>query len=211
VLVALLAAVLLLGGCTGPSAGSSAASSTASGAGRSSGAEAPQGGGVDVDTAALRAQKREAGVAACRPGAGSNQLPRLTLRCLGGGKNVDLSTLRGPMVINLFAQWCGPCRAELPYYQTLHRKAAGTVGVLGVDYLDTQPGRALGLVKQTGVTYPLLADPRGELRGPLRIRFTPSIVFLHRDGSVEVVPRSVRSYAELRTLVQQQLDVRLPA
>jgi thiol-disulfide isomerase/thioredoxin len=196
-------AVLLLAGCTASPSGSSSASGGGDG-------EA-SGGRVDVDTAALRAQKRDAGVAACRAGSGSNQLPRLTLPCLGGGRAVDLSTLRGPMVINLFAQWCGPCRAEMPYYQRLHRKAAGTVGVLGVDYLDTQPARALALVKQTGVTYPLVADPLGELRGPLRIRYTPSIVFLRRDGSVEVVARSVRSYAELRRLVQQELDVRLPA
>ena len=203
-LPALLVAVLLLAGCTASPSGSSSDASARDDA-------ASGGGHVDVDTAALRAQKRDAGVAACRPGSGANELPRLTLRCLGGGKSVDLSTLRGPMVINLFAQWCGPCRAEMPYYQRLHRKAAGRVGVLGVDYLDTQPARALALVKQTGVTYPLVADPLGELRGPLRIRFTPSIVFLRRDGSVEVVARSVRSYAELRGLVQQELDVRLPA
>ena len=202
VVLALLVAVLL--------AGCGASPSGSSGGSGGSARAATGGGGVDVDTAALRAQKRDAGVAACRPGSGSNQLPHLTLRCLGGGRSVDLATLRGPMVINLFAQWCGPCRAEMPYYQQLHRKAAGTVGVLGVDYLDTQPSRALALVKQTGVTYPLVADPLGELRGPLRIRYTPSIVFLRRDGSVEVVARSVRSYAELRRLVQQELDVRLP-
>ena len=202
-LVLAVLVVVLLAGCSASPPGSSGGSGGSDRAATSSG-------GVDVDTAALRAQKRDAGVAACRPGSGTNQLPHLTLRCLGGGRSVDLATLRGPMVINLFAQWCGPCRAEMPYYQRLHRKAAGTVGVLGVDYLDTQPSRALALVKQTGVTYPLVADPLGELRGPLRIRYTPSIVFLRRDGSVEVVARSVRSYSELRRLVQQELDVRLP-
>ena len=88
----------------------------------------------------------------------------MTLPCLGGGRDVDLARLRGPMVVNLFAQWCGPCRSELPYYQELHRKAKGKVQVLGVDYLDTQPKAALELVEQTGVTYPLLADPAGNLR-----------------------------------------------
>ncbi len=171
----------------------------------------PGGSHVDVDTPELRAVKARAGVAGCPAGQGSSELPDVTLRCLGGGPDVDLSTLRGPLVINLFAQWCGPCRKELPYYEALHQKAKGAVRVVGVDYLDTQPARALALVKQTGVTYPLVADPLGELRGPLRIRFTPSIVFLRRDGSVEVVARSVRSYAELRGLVQQELDVRLPA
>jgi thiol-disulfide isomerase/thioredoxin len=166
---------------------------------------------VDVDTPQLRALKADAGVAACRPGTGRGQLPDVTLPCLGGGRSVDLSTLRGPLVVNLFAQWCGPCRQELPYYQELHRRGRGVVRVVGVDYLDVRPDQALELVKDTGVTYPLLADPSGDLRSGLKVRGLPGIVFVKADGSVETQYRVVRSYAELRTLVQDQLDVRLPA
>jgi thiol-disulfide isomerase/thioredoxin len=168
-------------------------------------------GRVDVDTAALRHLKTSAGVEPCRPETSSSRLPRTTLPCLGGGKSVDLHGLKGPLVINLFAQWCGPCRSELPYYQQLHRKAKGTLRVLGVDYLDTQPRAALELVEQTGVTYPLLADPAGDLRVPFRVRFLPGIVFVDADGHVSVLYRDFRSYAELRHLVQQQLHVRIPA
>jgi thiol-disulfide isomerase/thioredoxin len=168
-------------------------------------------GHVDVDTAALRHLRSAAGVEACKPGTSSSELPRTTLPCLGGGRSVDLHRLAGPLVINLFAQWCGPCRGELPYYQRLHRKGRGQVGVLGVDYLDTQPGAALDLVKDAGVTYPLLADPAGALRQPFRVRGLPGIVLVDADGKVTVQFRVFRSYAELRDLVQQQLDVRVPA
>jgi thiol-disulfide isomerase/thioredoxin len=171
----------------------------------------PSHGSVDVDTAALRRLHSEAGVAPCRPGTSQSRLPGLTLPCLGGGKAVDLQKLKGPLVINLFAQWCGPCRSELPYYQELHRKAKGTVAMLGIDYLDTQPEAALQLVKDTGVTYPLLADPSGDLRAPFRVRGLPGIVIVDANGNVHVQFRVFRSYAELRGLVQRQLDVRLPA
>ena len=167
---------------------------------------------VDVDTPELRALKAKAGVEDCAPGTSSNELPDVTLRCLGGGKDVDLTGLKGPLVINLFAQWCGPCRQELPYYQALHEKAKGTVRVLGIDYLDTQPAAALDLVRDTGVTYPLLADPSGELRADFRIRGLPGVVFLAADGSVaDVEFRVVRSYAELRGLVRKILYVQVPA
>src|SRR5262245_24010299 len=66
---------------------------------------------VDVDTPALRALKSRTSVEPCSPGdrAGGG-LPELTLSCLGGGRDVDLDTLRGPMVVNLWASNCGPCR-----------------------------------------------------------------------------------------------------
>lgn len=196
-LAATVCALLLtcLTGCTASSDGKTHESSS---------------GRVDVDTAALRHARAQAGVEPCRPGRSRSRLPETTLPCLGGGKAVDLHQLKGPLVINLFAQWCGPCRSELPYYQQLHRKARGEVEVVGIDYLDTQPQAALELVKDTGVTYPLLADPAGDLRGPFRVRGLPGIVMVDADGNVTVQFRVFRSYAELRDLVQQQLDVRVP-
>lgn len=171
---------------------------------------------VDVDTPALRALKAHAGIEPCRTSGVRtrvrNGMPKISLACLGGGQRVDLSRLRGPMVVNLFAQWCGPCRTELPYYQTLHAKAKGRLGVLGVDYLDPRPSGALRLAASSGVTYPLTADPSGRLRSALRVRGLPGVVLLDERGKVvDVEYRVFDSYAELRALVQQRLDVRLPA
>jgi len=170
---------------------------------------------VDVDTPALRAQKAAAGIADCPKPAGDDPvdggMPELTLSCLGGGPDVTLSDLRGPLVVNLFAQWCGPCRSEMPYYQQLHEKARGKVRVLGIDYLDTQPDRALDLVKQTGVTYPLLADPDGQVRADFKVRGLPGVVLVDEHGAVRSVEfRVVRSYDELRTLVRDGLHVDVP-
>jgi thiol-disulfide isomerase/thioredoxin len=167
---------------------------------------------VDVDTPQLRALKGSANVEPCRLGRSASRLPAVTLPCLGGGPDVDLTRLGGPLVINLFAQWCGPCRSEMPFYQALHVKARGTVRVLGIDYLDTQPAAALDLVRQTGVTYPLLADPAGALRPDFKIRGLPGVVLVDGRGRVvDVEFRVVRSYAELRALVERHLHVRLPA
>jgi thiol-disulfide isomerase/thioredoxin len=196
-LLVAICALVLVAGCTASSGGDQSRESSS--------------GRVDVDTAALRHARSAAGVEPCRPGTASSELPKKTLPCLGGGRSVDLHRLKGPLVINLFAQWCGPCRGELPYYQRLHRKGRGQVGVVGVDYLDTQPRAALDLVKAAGVTYPLLADPAGILREPFRIRGLPGIVLVDADGKVTVQFRVFRSYAQLRHLVQQQLHVQVPA
>jgi thiol-disulfide isomerase/thioredoxin len=201
-----LALAALMAGCTG--------SPPTSASGATAGPPQAADVHVDVDTPELRQLKQEAGIAPCpdvdaEPVEGG--LPPVTLPCLGGGPDVPLGGVRGPAVVNLFAQWCGPCRAELPYFEELHRKGRGTVGVLGVDYLDTRPDKALELVRDTGVTYPLLADPGGALRTDLRIRGLPGVAFVGADGSVQVQFGVVDSYAELRAMTEKQLGVRLPS
>jgi thiol-disulfide isomerase/thioredoxin len=170
---------------------------------------------VDVDTPHLRQLKSEAGVEDCVPGTSepvADGLPEVTLPCLGGGPEVDLSSLHGPLVVNLWAGWCGPCRQELPIYQRFHEKYDGRVDVLGIDYNDTQPGAALELVQQTGVTYPLLADPGSLLDGesPLpRIPGLPMLVLVDADGVVvhqEFVV--IRRLGQLEGLVEEHLGVR---
>lgn len=193
--------VLVLAGCTSddPSGGGSA--------------DGPFAVDVDVDTPELRAAKEKAGIADCPTPSGggaepTEPLPEVTLPCLGGGRDVALSQLRGPMVVNLWAQWCGPCREELPHYQEFHERAGDRVQVLGVDYQDTRPAWALDLLRETGVTYPSVADPAGELREPLAVRGLPAILLVDDQG--EVVHREfavIESYDQLAGLVEEHLGV----
>ena len=187
-----VAAMLLLTACgTTASAGSGAAGES----------------GVAVSSPQLRALKQRAGIADCKPGPGAavaDGLPSVTLPCLGGGPAVDLATLRGPLVVNLWAQWCGPCRAELPRYEAFARKYAGKVRVLGIDYQDTQPMWALQLARRAGVTYPLLADPDGRLHA----RGLPKILMVNRGGKVVYDEYGeITSVAQLERLVARHLGV----
>ena len=69
----------------------------------------------------------------------SDRLPDITLAALDGGKRLDLASLKGPAVINLWASWCVPCKRELPKYQAFSEKYAGKVDVIGVDFQETRP------------------------------------------------------------------------
>jgi thiol-disulfide isomerase/thioredoxin len=197
-LVSALAVVALLAGC-----GGSPVSRVAPGPAQ-----------VDVDTPELRALRSQAGIEPCaagRGGAVDGGLPAVSLPCLGGGEDVDLSTLRGPMVVNLWASWCGPCRKEMPLLQAFSQEYAGRVSVLGIDYQDVQPGAALELARDTGVTYPLLADPQAELDGaePFpTLRGLPFLALVDADGVVvhrEYV--ALTSQAQLEDLVAEHLGV----
>jgi len=191
---ALVAALLVLTGC-------------------SSDSPVPGRAKVDVDTPELRQLKTDAGIEDCAPGtAESGGLPDLTLACLGGGSDVDLATLQGPMVVNLWASWCGPCRKEMPAIQDFYERYGEQVPVLGIDYQDPQPAAALELAVKSGVTYPLLADPGGDVnaKDPVPpIRGLPYLLFLRADGSLSVVAGGIESADDLVELVNQHLGTDL--
>lgn len=167
---------------------------------------------IDVDTPELRQAKQEAGVAPCRPGTGANDLPAITLPCFGGGPDVDLSTLEGPLVLNLWAVYCGPCREEMPVLQQFHHQHGDRVPIIGIDYSDPQVDAAMELVTDSGVTYPLLADPQQDLLGadpfPTLINL-PMLAFVRADGSVTMLPDYVESLDELVDLVDSNLGIKL--
>ena len=169
---------------------------------------------VDVDTPALREDKAAAGIEDCVPGTADpvdGGLPTLTLPCFGGGPDVDLSTLRGPLVLNVWASWCGPCRQEMPVLQDFFEQHGDTVPVLGVDFQDPNTGLAMQQLVDRGVTYPSVADAGGELQGePLRVTPQPRTALIAPDGTVATVQtRELESVAELEELVDQYLGVDL--
>ena len=169
--------------------------------------------GVDVDTPELRQLKDRAGIAPCASGPTdpATQLPDVTLPCLGGGPEVALASVAGPAVLNLWAQWCGPCAEELPLFQRLHEDAGDRVAVLGIDWQDTQPGRALELARLSGVTYPLLADPQALVADAWRVNGLPITVFVDAGGETTVHRGVVADYTELAGLVEDHTGVTVTA
>ncbi len=172
---------------------------------------------VTVDTPALRAEKVKAGIADCprsvaKAKARAGGLPDITLPCLGGGRDVNLAGLSGaPTLINLWAQYCGPCRTEAPLLEQFHRAAGDRVRVVGLDWQDS-PGKALAFADELGMTYPQLADPDGVTRGPLRVQGLPATVLVDAQGKVVHVEYGpVTSAAQLSSLVSNHLGVDVAA
>jgi thiol-disulfide isomerase/thioredoxin len=173
---------------------------------------APNESNVRVDTPAYRTLKAAAGIADCpAPQTTGGGLPKHSLPCLGGGRRVDLSTLKGPLVLNFWYGACGPCKKEMPALAAFHKKYGDRVPILGVDSTDTQPGYALRQARRFGVTYPLVADPGGDLQGTdLTVRGYPTFFFLSADGTLsKPVSGGLHSVDEVAALVQQQLGIRL--
>ena len=173
---------------------------------------------VTVDSAELREAKERIGMADCEPGPGAapveGGLPDITLACLGGGQDVNLASLRGPMVLNLWGSFCGPCREEMPALESFREQHGDEVAVVGLDVNDVHPDKALALAEETGATYPSLADPGGEVYGTEALAFArrglPAFVFIAEDGTIAGrASGGVESVAEIEALVAEHLGVRL--
>lgn len=135
-------------------------------------------------------------------------LPDLTLPCLTRGPNVRLAGLRGtPMVLNVWASWCPPCREELGYLASLNDRAAGDVRVLGIDLLD-RPAAARAAIEDFGVNYPSVEDADGQVRAALNVQAPPVTFFVASDGAITYTKvGQIKSQAELDALVREHLGV----
>lgn len=136
-------------------------------------------------------------------------LPDLTLPCLGRGNPVRLAGVRGmPLVVNVWASWCGPCKAELPLMGEFYRAHSNQVRFLGIDLADDRAA-ALAMAAQTKMTFPSVQDPNSEVRAGLRVVGVPTTVFVRADGSIAGRASVVSSEAELAELINKYLQVKV--
>ncbi len=112
--------------------------------------------------------------------------PGITLDSLTGDP-LTLSDLRGKVVVlNLWASWCPPCRAEMPALNALYQKFRdqGLV-VLGVNttFQDDEAG-ARAAIRDWGLTFPIVFDRAGATSRQYRLQAMPTTFFIGRDGII---------------------------
>jgi len=102
----------------------------------------------------------------------------------GGKKALDaeLRELRGhPVVVNLWASWCGPCRHELPFFQRQAVKRGAQIAFLGVNSNDSRDN-ARELAARYPMPYPSFVDPRLNVAGGYGARGLPVTAFYDARG-----------------------------
>ncbi len=102
------------------------------------------------------------------------------------GEETSLSSLRDKVVLlNFWASWCGPCLAELPLLDRLHKRysEAGLV-VIGLN-IDTQRAPATGAMKQLGLSLPVLFDPKSKVVQVYNPKALPTTYILDRTGAIK--------------------------
>ncbi len=134
--------------------------------------------------------------------------PDFTLDLLGGGQ-VTLSALRGKVVlVNLWASWCPPCRAEMPAIEKVYRsfKSQG-LEVLAINATNQDSvSAAAAFIQELGLTFPIPLDRNGEVSARYILRGLPSSYFIDRKGIIRsVVVGGPMSEALIQSKVEELL------
>lgn len=105
------------------------------------------------------------------------------------GNPVTLRDMRGkPTVVNFFASWCGPCKMEMPYFETCYLEYGEQVNFMMVNLCafgnDTKEN-GKKLVEEGGWTFPVYFDSDGDAAMGYAIRSMPTTIFVSADGELK--------------------------
>ncbi|MEL7185763.1 MAG: TlpA disulfide reductase family protein [Pseudomonadota bacterium] len=110
------------------------------------------------------------------------------------GENLRLSEYRGDVVmINFWATWCGPCRQEMPLLDELYNRYERVgFNLLGVN-IDDDSRRAMQMIDELGVDFPVLFDNRKEVSEMYDVATMPVTVLVDREGTVRYVHQGYKA------------------
>jgi thiol-disulfide isomerase/thioredoxin len=135
-----------------------------------------------------------------------NLAPDFALETLDS-KVMQLSELRGRKVIlNFWASWCAPCRAEMPDFERVYQQHGDRLTILGINIQEDRQAIE-GFLHEVPVSYPIVLDPQGVAARAYRVIAQPATFWIDEHG--RIVQRKLGAYtqAELEQNIREFVGV----
>lgn len=131
-----------------------------------------------------------------------NLAPDFALETLDG-LVIQLSELLGQKVIlNFWASWCAPCRAEMPDFERIHREYGDRATVLGINIQEDRQ-TIERFLHEVPVSYPILLDPKGAAVRAYRVIAQPATYWIDEQGRIVEQKFGAYTRAELERRVRE--------
>lgn len=119
--------------------------------------------------------------------------PDFTLKS-STGENVRLAEQRGQVVmLNFWASWCGPCRQEMPLLDGISKKYGKMGFVLYGVNVEEDNTAAKKMLKDLGVSFPVLFDTESKLSGLYNVEAMPTSVIIDKKGNIRYIDRGYKA------------------
>jgi cytochrome c biogenesis protein CcmG, thiol:disulfide interchange protein DsbE len=134
------------------------------------------------------------------------------MNCLDGSSVINFHSIKGPLIINVWASWCEGCKEEMPYFIDLYANPVfknGEIKLLGIDVDEKNADSGPNFIKSYGMRWPHLED----VDGRSKIVFGPGVpvtYFLDKHG--EIIYKHIGAFlskAQLYEAVEKYFEVKL--
>ena len=136
----------------------------------------------------------------------------LKMSCLDSSSEINYHSIKGPIIINVWASWCTGCKEEMPYFVDLYTNPvfiSGEIKLLGIDVDEKNADSGPNFIKSHGMSWPHLEDTDSRSK----LVFGPGVpVTYFLDKSGEVIHKHIgayRSKSQLYEAVEKYFEVKL--
>ncbi|GAA0085555.1 TlpA disulfide reductase family protein [Clostridium sp. CTA-7] len=124
------------------------------------------------------------------------------------GETIKLSDYKGkkPVIINIWASWCGPCKSEMPYFEKAMKKYSDDVEILMINLTDGQretKEKALKYIKENNFDMNILFDEKLSAANAYRVRGIPRTILIDIDGNIVVDKEGAVTETELNNYIKK--------
>jgi len=154
-------------------------------------------------TAGSKVSSKEETQPQARPAAGvlvGNSLQQFKLLNVEG-QEITVGSPDKVTVINFWATWCPPCRAEMPELDLFAGKRSADINFYAINIQET-PETISGYLKQNNLTMPVLLDRQGDIARSFRINAIPTTIIADKQGVIRFRKSGPVTYSELEGVIK---------